>query len=31
MRGIGSHSCGPQLAERYEIPRSGKNSFKFVF
>ena len=31
MRGIGSHSCGPQLAERYEIPRSGKNSFRFVF
>jgi len=31
MRGIGSHSCGPELAERYEIPREGKNTFRFVF
>ena len=31
MRGVGSHSCGPELEERYEIPRMGKNSFKFVF
>lgn len=31
MRGVGSHSCGPELDERYEIPREGKNKFKLVF
>ena len=31
MRGIGSHSCGPELPNKYEIPRSGKNVFHFVF
>jgi beta-galactosidase len=31
MRGIGSHSCGPELEERYEIPRKAKNVFKFTF
>ncbi len=31
MRGIGSNSCGPALAEKYEIPRTHKNTFKFVF
>ena len=31
MRGVGSHSCGPQLEEKYEIPRRGKNTFRFVF
>lgn len=31
MRGVGSHSCGPQLPEEYEIPRTGKNTFKFTF
>jgi len=31
MRGVGSHSCGPKLDERYEIPREGSNSFKLVF
>lgn len=31
MRGIGSASCGPKLDERFEIPRSAKNTFKFVF
>ena len=31
MRGVGSHSCGPDLPERYEIPREGSNTFKFVF
>ncbi|PWM71691.1 MAG: hypothetical protein DBX59_08095 [Bacillota bacterium] len=30
-RGIGSHSCGPQLDEKYEIPRKGKNRFVFEF
>ena len=31
MRGVGSHSCGPELLEKYEIPREGKNSFKIIF
>ena len=31
MRGVGSHACGPALPEQYEIPRQGKNTFRFVF
>lgn len=31
MRGVGSHSCGPDLDEKYEIPKSGKNVFTFTF
>ena len=31
MRGVGSHSCGPALPAVYEIPTSGKNTFKFTF
>ena len=31
MRGVGSHSCGPVLDARYEIPRECKNVFKLVF
>ena len=31
MRGVGSNSCGPKLDARYEIPREGKNIFKFIF
>ncbi len=31
MRGVGSHSCGPALDKKYEIPKSGKNTFKMVF
>lgn len=31
MRGVGSHSCGPKLMEKYEIPRKGKNTFTFTF
>ena len=31
MRGVGSHSCGPDLPEKYEIPRQGKNTFTFTF
>ena len=31
MRGVGSHSCGPALEEKYEIPREGENTFTFVF
>ena len=31
LRGIGSHSCGPVLQEQYEIPKTGKNTFRFTF
>ena len=31
MRGVGSHSCGPALPERFEIPREGRATFRFVF
>ena len=31
MRGVGSHSCGPELPAEYEIPKTGKNTFKFTF
>ncbi len=31
MRGVGSHSCGPELPPEYEIPETGKNIFKFTF
>ncbi len=31
MRGVGSHSCGPDLPEEYEIPKEFKNTFKFTF
>jgi hypothetical protein len=31
MRGICSNSCGPELSQRFEIPREGKNTFKLVF
>ena len=31
MRGVGSHSCGPDLPEEFEIPRQGSNTFKFKF
>lgn len=31
MRGIGSHSCGPDLPDECEIPREFKNTFKFKF
>lgn len=31
MRGVGSSSCGPDLASEYEIPKSGKNTFKITF
>lgn len=31
MRGVGSYSCGPALDEKYEIPKVGRNIFKFVF
>lgn len=31
MRGIGSNSCGPELENDYEIPKSYKNIFIFKF
>ena len=31
MRGVGSHSCGPVLSEKYEIAREGSNTFKLTF
>lgn len=31
MRGVGSHSCGPELAEKYEVPREGKMELTIVF
>ena len=31
MRGVGSHSCGPELPAEFEIPRTYKNTFKFTF
>ena len=31
MRGVGSHSCGPALPEKHEIPREGSNTFKLTF
>jgi hypothetical protein len=30
MRGVGSHSCGPTLDKKHEIPKEGKNIFRFV-
>ena len=31
MRGVGSHSCGPELMEKYEIPKKGRNTFRIKF
>lgn len=31
MRGLGSHSCGPELDPKYEIPRKAKNLFAIKF
>jgi len=31
IRGIGSRSCGPELDDKYEIAKVGKNTFKFTF
>lgn len=31
MRGVGSHSCGPDLPDEYEIPKKFKNTFTFTF
>ena len=31
MRGIGSHSCGPELLEKYCVPKKDNNTFRLVF
>lgn len=31
MRGVGSHSCGPELDKKYDTPKQGKNVFTFRF
>ena len=31
MRGVGSHSCGPELMGKYEIPKKGRNTFRIKF
>ena len=31
MRGIGSNSCGPELNEKYEIPKKADNTFRIKF
>jgi beta-galactosidase len=31
MRGVGSHSCGPELNKKYEIPKKLKTAFEFKF
>ena len=31
MRGVGSHSCGPVLEEKYEIPKKFTNKFYIKF
>jgi beta-galactosidase len=31
MRGVGTHSCGPELAKEFEIPREGENEFTLIF
>ena len=31
MRGVGTHSCGPELAKEFEVPREGENEFTVIF
>lgn len=31
IRGIGSHSCGPELLEKYRIPKKDRNRFRLKF
>lgn len=31
MAGVGTHSCGPRLDEKYWVPRKGSNTFKIYF
>ena len=31
MAGVGSHSCGPVLDEKYRVPKKGKGTFRLIF
>ena len=31
MSGVGSHSCGPVLDEKYRVPKKGKGTFRIIF
>lgn len=31
MSGIGTHSCGPELLDKYRIPKKGNNTFRIIF
>lgn len=31
MRGVGSNSCGPELQQKYAVPRSASRNFKLTF
>ncbi len=31
MRGVGTHSCGPELAKEFEVPSKGENEFTLLF
>ena len=31
MRGVGTRSCGPELPEKYAVPRTGRNRFVIRF
>lgn len=31
MSGVGTNSCGPELAQKYRAPKIGKNKFRVVF
>jgi len=31
MRGVGTHSCGPELAKEFEVPSEGENEFALLF
>ena len=30
MSGVGTASCGPKLAEKYQAPKKGKNTFRII-
>ena len=31
MSGIGSHSCGPELDQKYKLPKTGHHIFRIIF
>ena len=31
MSGVGTNSCGPDLAEEYRAPKEGNNTFRLIF